>query len=105
MTNTKRDERMRVKPIKNLKQHEEVTESINDFKQFAKEKIMNYKVQEHKTETKEFLIYQVASNGENCKIMAKCRDEKDANMISSMLNNQLSAKNTHYSDGESSIPE
>ena len=83
---------MRVKPLKTIKEHEAVTRSINDFKKFAREKIMNYKVQENSTITKEYYIYMVASNGENCKIIAKCRDEKDANMIASMLNNSIAVK-------------
>lgn len=85
---------MRSKPIKTVKEHAEVTKSIIDFKDFAKKRInrMHYKVQKVETKSEEFYIYMVAPNGENCKVFAKCKDEKDANMIASTMNNQMAIK-------------
>ena len=54
---------------------------------------MKYKVQEYSPSTKEFIVYMVASNGELCKQVATCRDEKDANLICSMLNEKQAVKN------------
>lgn len=53
---------------------------------------MNYKVSEHTEINKKFAVYEIASNGERCKIMAWCRDEKDANLIASMLNDRAACK-------------
>lgn len=46
---------------------------------------MKYKVQEHESNSKEFIVYMVASNGEVCKQIAVCKDEKDANLITQLL--------------------
>lgn len=54
---------------------------------------MKYKVQEHVENIKEFIIYQVAPNGEICKRIASCRDEKDANILVSLLNDKEAVKN------------
>ena len=47
---------------------------------------MKYKVQLQETKETRFVIFMVASNGENCKRMASCADEKDANLLCSLLN-------------------
>lgn len=53
---------------------------------------MKYKVQIHERKEIEFMIYQLASNGEVCKRIASCRDKKDAETIVSMLNQADAAK-------------
>ena len=50
-----------------------------------------YKVQEHQERITEYLVYQVAPNGEVCKRICSCREKKDADLIATMLND-LSAK-------------
>lgn len=47
---------------------------------------MKYVVQEHEEKTKEFIVYQLASNGEICRKIASCRERKDADNIIYMLN-------------------
>lgn len=54
---------------------------------------MKYKVQEREQKSKEYVVFMVAPNGENCKQVAICRDEKDANIICSMLNDKEACKN------------
>ena len=54
---------------------------------------MAYKVQVHETKIKEFIIYETAPNGEVCRRVASCRDEKEANLLASMLNNKEAVKN------------
>jgi len=47
-----------------------------------------YKIQEHEERRKEFIIYQVAPNGEVCKRIASCRDKSDAENLLELLNNK-----------------
>lgn len=54
---------------------------------------MKYKVEKHEVKSTEFAVYELASNGEVCKRVAICREEKDANLISSLLNNTQAVKN------------
>jgi hypothetical protein len=53
---------------------------------------MKYKIQDRKLEQKEYVVFMIASNGEVCKEICRCRDPKDAELINSLLNNTESSK-------------
>ena len=49
---------------------------------------MKYKIQDHQVKQIEHIIYELASNGEVCREVARCRQLKDAELIMCMLNDQ-----------------
>ena len=49
---------------------------------------MKYTVQEHSEVIKDFRVYEVALNGEICRRVALCTNEKDAYLIATMLGDQ-----------------
>lgn len=46
---------------------------------------MKCKVQVHEEKIKEFIVYELAPNGELCRRVASCRSQEDADRIVALL--------------------
>lgn len=53
---------------------------------------MKYKIEAHIRNEVEFIVYQIAPNGEVCRRIASCLDKKDAENIASLLNDREACK-------------